>query len=324
MHMLRLEPDVVAERVKSALLRWGASPITASVVAEHLVDAELAGHPSHGIRQVLQYRDYQRQGCDLAAEPICHSPNASSIVVDAANGLGHVAMRDATMAVVAAARRTGLAIASVSHFWHAGRIGAWSELGAQHGVVTLVAVAIRSEPFSVAAGPGTVPALHTNPLSIAVPAPLTPLLLDIATSAVAEGKISLAAETGADLGPGLLIDLHRRPTSDPASLAMGGALLAFGGHKGFGIGTMVEALAISLTGAAATDAPFVSGGLILGIDASTFVAREHVMADAELLRQRVRASGREHEVLAVGDYEAASRRVATIEVNPRLWEKLAH
>src|SRR5262249_51734601 len=128
----------------------------------------------------------------------------------------------------------------------------------------------RWRPFSVAAAPGAEPALQTNPIAVGVPAPGVPLLLDIATSVVAEGKIALALAGGRSVPPGMLVDADGRPSTDPAVLYAGGALLPSGGHKGFGLGAIVDALAICFTGADAAGSSPPDGALVICLRAEEF------------------------------------------------------
>jgi uncharacterized oxidoreductase len=164
----------------------------------------------------------------------------------------------------------------------------------------------------MAAGPGSVASLHTNPLAIGVPAEGAPLILDMATSLVAEGKVAIAASRGTPLPDGAILGRNGEITADPAEFYGGGALLPFAGHKGFGLAAMVEALSVSLTGAG--DHRPAEGALVICLNAGGFRPEREVRASIEQLRARLHASGRERDVLAPGEPEAHARAASSILV----------
>jgi uncharacterized oxidoreductase len=164
--------------------------------------------------------------------------------------------------------------------------------GVAHGAVTIVALGTRVQPYPVAAGPGAEPALQTNPIAVGVPAGGAPLLLDMATSAVAEGKIALALAQGTAVREGTLVDASGRSTTDPADLYAGGALLPAGGYKGFGLGAIVEALAICFAGADARGLSPDDGALVVWLRADLFRPLDELNESVDKSRVRLRASGR--------------------------------
>src|SRR5205814_9359123 len=132
---------------------------------------------------------------------------------------------------------------------HAGGMRAWAAGGAARGMATLITVAESSGQLIASAGPGAAPALQTNPLAVGVPAVGDAIVLDMATSAIAGGKIDVARARGMQLPEGSILDRDGRPTTDPNAFFAGGSLLPAAGHKGFGLSTVIEALSIGLTGA---------------------------------------------------------------------------
>jgi uncharacterized oxidoreductase len=200
-----------------------------------------------------------------------------------------------------------VAISAVRRCGHAGRAGAWAERGNQAGCVTIVALGGSDPPFVMSAAPGARPALHTNPLTVGIPGADAPLLLDMATSMVAEGKVHVALTTSARLPAGSILSPENVPSGDPADFIRGGSLLPAGGHKGFGLSGIVEALAVSLTGADSAGLEPREGALVICIDAGAFRPPAHVSASVELLRARIRASGAQITVMAPGDPERSAR-----------------
>ena len=117
-------------------------------------------------------------------------------VIDAEGGLGYAALEMAVDAAATTAREVGIGACSVIRCGHAGRAGAWVERAVENGTVAIVLLGGVDPPFVMAAGPGSIASLHTNPIAIGVPAEGPPLILDMATSLVAEGKVAIAASRG--------------------------------------------------------------------------------------------------------------------------------
>ena len=131
------------------------------------------------------------------------------------------------------------------------------------------------------------------------------MILDMATSLVAEGKVAIAATRGTTLPEGAIVDKEGIIAAEPAAFYDGGSLLPAAGHKGFGLAAMVEALSVSLTGAG--ESRPAEGALVICIDAGGFRPESDVRASIEALRSRLHASGRECAVLAPGEPEARAR-----------------
>ncbi len=140
------------------------------------------------------------------------------------------------------------------------------------------------------------------------------MILDMATSLVAEGKVAIAASRGTRLPDGAIVGSDGQITADPAAFYAGGALLPFAGHKGFGLAAIVEALSMRLTGADASDYQPAEGALVICTNAGGFRPEREVKASIEVLRARLHASGRERDVFAPGEPEALSRTASSILV----------
>jgi LDH2 family malate/lactate/ureidoglycolate dehydrogenase len=318
-----LDPAEARQLARSALTRAGASSSHAVCIANHVVDAELAGHPSHGLRLIPGYCELAgTDGSKLDAEPHVVNARGALSVVDAGGGIGYPALEVAVDAAATSALRGGVGACSVIRCGHAGRAGAWAERAVEKGVVAIVLLGGAEPPFVMAAGPGSVASLHTNPIAIGIPADGPPLILDIATSLVAEGKVAIAASRGTPLPDGAILSQDGAITTDPADFYRGGALLPFAGHKGFGLAAMVEALAVSLTGAAAEDRRPPEGALVICLNAGGFRPEAEVRASVEELRARLHASSGERLVLAPGEPEALARVASTIRVESALHVRL--
>lgn len=313
--MRRLSAEEAGSLARGALAAAGATAAVADAVSRHAVEAELAGHPSHGLRLIPVYcAGSGDPGINLAAEPRVVSRNGAVTTIDAGRGLGHLAMALAVDRAAASAHEHGVGAAGVVQCGHAGRTGAWAERGAGHGCATMVVLGGSAPPFVMSAGPGAAPSLHTNPIAFAMPAPGHPLMLDIATSMVAEGKVRVALSRRSVLPEGSILSPDGRVSNDPDDFANGGCLLPVGGHKGFGLSAMVEALGVVLTGADAAGREPIEGSLVLCVSSGAFRPAGEVAAPVEALRSRIRGSGRTVPVLAPGDPEAQHRAAAAGEV----------
>jgi LDH2 family malate/lactate/ureidoglycolate dehydrogenase len=314
---VRLPAEEVRALAERALLASGALAEVAELVAAHVVDAELAGHPSHGLRQIPVYcANAGSPGNDLTVLPEITDQTQSLTTIDAHAGLGHPALALAVDSAAAGAREAGIAAAAVICCGHAGRAGAWVERGAAQGCVTIVLLGGTTPPFAMVAAPGATPALHTNPIAVGAPASGSPLLLDIATSMVAAGKVPIALARGGSLPEGAIATVDGRRSGDPAEIARGGALLPVGGHKGFGLSALVEALSVSLTGADGAGCDPQEGALVICVDTAAFRPTGEVVSSLDALRARLRdSSGPGVPVLAPGDPEAGSRSAAAGSVD---------
>ena len=306
--MSRIDPEVARQQTAAALRSWGATRAVAACVADHLVDADRSGHPSHGLRQLLRYRAQAASGeLDLTREPSVLHRSGIATTIDAAGGLGHPALALAIDCAAEAATTAGAGMSAVVRCGHAGRLGAWVERGARQGMLSLVALASAEPPFWMAAAPGAAPALQCNPIAIGAPSNGSPFVLDIATSVVAEGKVWIKRDRAEPLAPGIILGPDRQPSTDPDALYDGGAMLPFGGHKGFGLAVMVEVLSIALTGADADGLIPASGALVICLREDVFRPALDVRSSLERLRARINASGHEIDVLVPGDFEEITR-----------------
>lgn len=262
--------------------RVGSSPAEARQVANSLVDSNLTGHDSHGVIRVPRYVDWVRAGeitPNQTIETLVDTPVIA--VVDGRFGFGQVVAPLAVDIGVEKAKAMGLAAVSLRNSGHVGRVGEWAERAAAAGLVSVhfvnAAGSILVAPFGARER-----RLSTAPFCVGAPREgRPPLILDFATSLVAEGKVAVASRGGKPLPPDALIDIEGQLSGDPAVLygpitpdggrdhSQGlGAIRAFGEHKGSGLALMCELLGGSLTGTGAT-APnrrFANGMFSIFID----------------------------------------------------------
>jgi len=252
-------PKVSADRLTSigaALLRAaGATAEEADAVARGCVDANLAGHDSHGIIMVPNYIERIKVGhITPGAKWTIVQESPTTTVIDGHWGFGYVVTREAMRLTIEKARTSNVAAATVFRQSHIGRLAAYPLMALEAGMIGLITADSGRSPKVVAPFGGREARLGTNPISIAVPSDLDgPLYLDMATSAVAFGKVQLAASRGETIPLGWVVDGEGRQTTDPSGVRPGskGALLPLGGsegYKGSGLAVMVEVLCGLLTG----------------------------------------------------------------------------
>lgn len=231
----------------------GAGAEEAAIVARHCVDANLAGHDSHGIIQIPVYVDRVERGDIVPGAPFeILEESASTTVVDGHWGFGYVVSERAMRLTIDKARTQRVAATTVRRQGHVGRLADYPLMAAAEGMIGLMTADSGRAPKVVAPFGGREARLGTNPICIAVPSDLeAPLYLDIATSAAAAGKLKVAASRGEPVPAGWLIDAEGNPTTDPRAPSAGGAVLPLGGpegHKGFGLSVIVEILSGLLPG----------------------------------------------------------------------------
>lgn len=213
----------------------------AALVADSLVDAEARGVSSHGVSRTRIYAERLRAGMiDPDAEPEVVRRRAGAAQLDAHNAIGVVGADAGMTLAIAGAAEAGTFAVGVANSNHCGTLAYFTRRAAEQG---LVAIAMSTAPTTMVYFGGRTRAVGTNPLSIAVPRPDgPPIVVDMATSATARGKISLAHQLGQDIPAGWAVDVDGVPTTDAAA-ALAGSVVPFAGPKGSGLAMMVDLLA---------------------------------------------------------------------------------
>lgn len=224
---------------------FGSNEDEVQAVAGNLIDANLTGHDSHGIGMLPRYADAFLEG---GLRPNAHvqtvTDTGALLRLDGQAGFGQVIGREAMALGIERARAHGSCIVALGNAHHLGRIGAWAEQAAAAGLVSLHFVNVVARSI-VAPHGGADARFGTNPFCAGVPlAGRPPVILDFATSMIAQGKTRVAHNKGEGVPPGCMLDDHGQPTTDPryAVVPPFGALLTFGTHKGYGMALMCELL----------------------------------------------------------------------------------
>lgn len=224
---------------------FGSSDDEVDTVSANLIDANLTGHDSHGIGMLPRYAEAYLQGGlkpNTAVQTVLDS--GGLLRLDGGAGFGQVIGKQAMALGIARAQQHGSCIVALGNAHHLGRIGAWAEQAAAAGLVSLHFVNVISRAI-VAPHGGADARYGTNPFCAGVPVGgRPPVILDFATSMIAQGKTRVAMNKGELAPPDCLIDDHGQPTREPrfAVTPPWGALLPFGGHKGYGLALVCELL----------------------------------------------------------------------------------
>lgn len=324
--------DTLAQVTDTIFRAAGTPDDIAALVARSLVDANLAGHDSHGVIRVPSYVEQITSGEIVpGARPRVERDGPSLIAVDGAWGFGQYVAHVCMELAADKARAHQLGLVSLTRSNHIGRLGEWAEEAARAGVIGMVATSWGGGPFAATPFGGAAKVVSTNPIAWGVPLPDgPPFVLDYATTAVAEGKLRVARAKGAKVPDGWIVDAVGRPTNDPEDFYAGGMLLPFGGHKGFALAMVVELLSIALTGADTTtdERGRLNGAVFLAIDPAAVRPLDEFRAAAGRIAARMSevppAPGSDGVVIP-GQPEARSREVRRregIPVAEATWEAI--
>ena len=231
----------------------GATRDEARIVADALVEANLEGHDSHGVVRVPEYVGWMEQKLiNIGAHIRIVKESDAFAVMDGDWGWGQVVGREAMEIAIAKASKAGSATISVRQCNHIGRVGDYTLMAAQRGMAATLYVNTHGGGKLVAPWGGRERRLSANPISFAVPrSSADPVVVDISTCAIAGGKVKIAYNSKKPVPAGCIVDSEGRPSTNPADFfgPPEGALLPFGGHKGFALGFISDILAGAISGA---------------------------------------------------------------------------
>jgi LDH2 family malate/lactate/ureidoglycolate dehydrogenase len=212
----------------------------ARILTDHVLDAALCGYEYSGLPKLLNVAEHPRR--QKPRHPLrVLKETAVSVLFDGGNQNGMVGMYHATRAVIARARTQGFALVGVTDLWMSGRSAYYVEMAAREGLIGIHTVAA---PPAVAPPGGAKPVLGTNPIAFGFPMDPDPLVIDLGTSAFMGTDLQFRARLGIPLPEGVAIDERGRPTTD-AQAARRGAILPFGGHKGYALALAMHALGVA-------------------------------------------------------------------------------
>ena len=336
--MPTIRPEALEQFAIELLHRAGATAEEARVVGQSLVAANLRGYESHGVMRVPFYVQALADGEVVSQASLDVTTDAGSRVVADANwGFGQVQANRLLDLLYEKTASGGLAVGTMIHSGHIGRLGEYCEAAAARGLVSMVMVNSHGGAVRVAPPGGKAPRLSTNPLAIGVPHRDEPLVLDFSTSATAEGKVRVKKIAGEKVPDGWLLDSEGRPTNDPNTLygSPPGSILPMGGpqaYKGFGLGLMIEILTGALSGGVtAREKTYPKKGncvFAMLLDPAAFGGADHFKAEVEQLCDYIRGCPRidgVDRILLPGDPERmtlSQRSARGVSLDDENWNQL--
>ena len=334
---IRIDSGKLHRLVQALWRAAGSSETEAGLVADHLVQANLAGHDSHGVGMIPGYMISRQQGHLQQNRHVQVVKDAGAVLtVDGNSGFGQVVACEAMSLGIERAQQLGMCAIALRNTHHIGRIGHWAEQCARAGLISFHFVNVVGDPM-VAPFHGSDRRFGTNPFCAIFPRKeQPPLLLDFATSGIAFGKTRVAWNKGEQVAPGYLIDNKGGPTVEPSVMHQTpyGSLLAFGLHKGYGLAVMCEILGGALSGGQTThqcslqtseEAIFNSMTTII-LDPQAFDAPQ-MQQEAEAFIDWVKASPQTNAqpIQVPGEFEEAQRaerRRDGIPVDATTWQQI--
>jgi ureidoglycolate dehydrogenase (NAD+) len=313
------------------LAAYGASPQYASTVADGLVWANLRGGDGHGVSRLPRYvKIIERGDINPKVQPRLVHDRPATFILDSGHGFGPVAAMQAAAMAVERAKKIGICLGLVRETTHTGAIGRYAQWIAQQDCA---AVLMAAGPALMAYHGARAASMATSPIAIAVPSGNGPIVLDMATSTISNGKILQARNTGQPLPPNTVLTADGEPTTDSSKAEI---LLPLGGPKGSGLALMFEMLA-SILPAAPIQARALGpenrtrhvGNLaIFAIDIASFRPLADFTSDADTLTAIVKALPLQKgfdEITLPGERSSrteAARRKSGIPIPAKLWEEL--
>ncbi len=343
-----LSPESLTQVVVALLQQGGSTSTEAEVVARHLVGANLTGHDSHGVGMLPIYVRNLQAGLLTPNQTVARVKQDGSILMfDGQRGYGQAVARQAMEQAIAHCQQSGLVLMTLRNAHHIGRIGTYGEQAIAAGLVSLHFVNVTDHSPLVAPYGGSDARFATNPVCLAMPGSeqQPPLLLDMATSRVALGKVRVALNKGETLREGLVIDHQGQPSQDPAvmgaylfpeqpSLPPKGALTPMGDYKGYGLAMFCELLGGLLSGGGtiAPDHPregsIINNMMTLLIDPNRLVDSGWMEQGVASLVQYFKESPAAQAgtpVQVAGDPERATRALREAEgipIDDTTWEQI--
>ena len=328
----RIPADLLTATVRDIFGASGCAPDEATRIAVDLVDANLTGHDSHGVMRVPRYVDWLRAGLVHAGRTATVVADGGTFaVLDGHRGFGQSVATQAVSLGVERATEHGTCVIALRDAGHIGRVGGYAETAIAAGLISIHFVNVAGSPLVAPFG-AVERRFSTAPIAVGIPLPERPIVLDFATSLVAEGKVQVASYGGRPVPADALIGPDGRPSGDPRVLYGDydptdlrsadhgdGALRAFGEHKGSGLALICELLAGAFTGGdcagpAAPGVGVANGMLSIYLSparfgtAAAFARRGREYLDWVLSAQPIDAAA---PVLAPGDPETRRRAART-------------
>jgi uncharacterized oxidoreductase len=298
---MRIDHKALHKLTTDMLTKMGSSAEEAGIVADHLVEANMKGHPSHGVGMMPSYVKNWRDGNLQPNQHVALVQQTGNMAVfDGQMGYGQVVAREAMHWAIDTARATGSAIYTLRHAQHIGRVGTYAEQAVAAGLISIHFVNAVSGVPRVAPFGGSDGRVSTEPVCIGIPGvdKAEPVILDFATSEVALGKVRVAYKAGKPMAPGTLIDHTGQPTNDPTVIYEEpiGAVTPMGKHKGSGLAIICSLLGGALSGGGTIQPGtsrargIVNGMFCVTFDPARLIGPDEFFEEAKAFIAHVKAS----------------------------------
>ena len=337
--MVTIKIENLERFIKDSFLQVGLEDNQAGIAAKHMVFADSQGTDTHGIIRLPIYIERIKKGL-IKAKPQLkwekQTPN--SAVLDGDQAIGHYAAHLAMQKATDKAKENTIGIVTVYNGDHFGAAACYSKMAADQGLIGFTTT--NTSPLMAPTG-GKERVLGNNPFSFAIPRESNyPILLDMATSTVAAGKLILYQQKGEKIPYGWAVDKQGEPTTDPyAGLTGGGSLLPIGGHKGYGLSLIMDILCGVLSGASYgtnvnrlyetnSNKPLGSGYMMVAINIESFISLHDFYARLEDLTSMVVNSPKQSHVDRIylpGEIEDCVRKERSqngVPINHQLHQEL--
>jgi L-2-hydroxycarboxylate dehydrogenase (NAD+) len=247
---------------KTALVKAGIDDNEAEIITLILIEAELKGRPTHGFIRLSGIVNRAEEQINKEIKTV--REDGYYALIDADGKFGYIAAYRAMDMAINKAKDQGIALIGVKNSGHSGMLGYYAQMALNYD---LIGVVICNTRPMVAAWGGVEAVFGTNPIAVAIPSDNLPLVLDMSTSSLTYGDLLVASREGRELPQGFALDSSGRPTIDP-NKARDGVFLPFGGHKGFGLGLVIQIMAGALVD---SDILKTGGILLMAIDPGMFL-----------------------------------------------------
>ncbi|MGC2202830.1 MAG: Ldh family oxidoreductase [Stellaceae bacterium] len=289
---IRLSELEAREHSERALRGIGYNAEEARIIADHVIDAALCGYEYSGLAKILNIPEHRRFKSPRHPMTVLRETEISALF-DGGNNVGMLVMYLATRAAIEKANRRGVGVVGVTNSWMSGRSAYYAEMIAR---ADLVGIHTAASARTVAPFGGARPTLGTNPIAFGMPSSRGPIVFDMGTSAFMGTDLAYRERVGQLLPEGVAVDAEGRPTRDPA-MAKLGALLPFGGYKGFGLAFIVQAFGV-LAGSA-LDPDNDDGYLFLLFKPDLLTSLDDFKVQVSELVDRIKATPRQPGVAEI-------------------------
>ena len=336
MSEIRIDPSDLQTMVTAIFRAHKVPAPVARTVAQSLVLANLKGHDSHGVQRVPQYLDWLgRNWINPRGKLSVVRETPGMLLVDGDFQFGQVVGRKATAMAIKKARSAGTCVLGIRRAAHLGRMGEFAEMAADAGLVFLSLTNTHGGGVLVAPHGGRERRLSANPIAGGAPVPGgDSIIMDMATSAIAEGKVTVAKAKGERLPVGSMVNHRGEESTDPDEYLGDppGAILPFGGHKGFALSVFCDIFAGALSGAGCSKGGvdrIANAMLAFVLDPRAFAGKEFYEAEVGAFVRHVKSCPpmkKGDEILLAGEPEAREqtrREAAGIPIPDATWKSLA-